>query len=193
MDDKTAKKWLAVIRRYADQLPDGYLKREFYEDIVQEIFCRFLSSYSGRPDDKVYISIRLHNHTKSYLRLLFRSLQKLCGRELLCAAVPRGIGMRAEWAEFAFSRGNYLVEMWFDLQKYAAENLTALEKDFFYRMYKGLPLVIAALGKKKSRVATNNLYLKLRKEFARRERPFRGFYDPHGRSMDIARKIIFSH
>ena len=105
MDDKTAKKWLAVIRRYADQLPDGYLKREFYEDIVQEIFCRFLSSYSGRPDDKVYISIRLHNHTKSYLRLLFRSLQKLCGRELLCAAVPRGIGMRAEWAEFAFSQG----------------------------------------------------------------------------------------
>ena len=82
--------------------------------------------------------------------------------------------------------------MWFDLQKYASDNLTDDESEMLYRMYKGLPLVIAALGKKKSRAATNKLYLKLRREFVLRERPFRGVCDPCGRSMDIARKIIFS-
>ena len=70
--------------------------------------------------------------------------------------MPRGIGMRAEWAKIAATPGNYLAEMWFDQQKYASDNLTDDEKEMLYRMYKGLPLVIAALGKKKSRAATNN-------------------------------------
>lgn len=191
MDDKTAKKWLSVIRRYADQLPDGYLKREFYEDIVQDTFCRCLDAFS-RLKNKFPPYVILHTYAKSCVLSRWNNLQKIYKNEHLCAAVPRGIGMRAEWAKIAATPGNYLAEMWFDLQKYASDNLTDDEKEMLYRMYKGLPLVIAALGKKKSRAATNKLYLKLRREFVRRERPFRGVCDPCGRSMDIARKIIFS-
>ncbi len=175
MDDKTTKKWLAVIRRYVDTLPDGYLKREFYEDIVQEIFCRFFSSYGSRLHENICLSVRLHTCAKNSVRLLFRSLQKLCEREYLCAAPPREAGISAEWAKNAAMQGNYLVEMWLDLQTFASVALTSEEKAIFFRMYSGLPLEIASLGKEGSRQAKSHLYSKLRGDFARKEGSLKGF------------------
>ncbi len=178
MDDKITRQWLAIIRRYVDKLPDGYLKREFYEDFVQEIFCRFLSSYGSRLEENIYLPVRLYNFAKAYIRLFSRSLQKIYEREHLCAAPPRDAGALAEWANNAAMQGNYLVEMWFDLQKFAIKNLTAEEKAVFYRKFKGQPLEIAALGKEESRQVINKLYLKLRRKFIPGERPFRGYYEP---------------
>ena len=175
MDDKTTKKWLAVIRRYVDRLPDGYLKREFYEDIVQDAFCHCLDACT-RLKNKMPPTVILHTYAKSSVLSRWNLLRKRYKNEHLCASPPRATDMRAEWAEIAAIPGNYLAEMWFDLQKFAVESLTAEEKAIFFRMYNGLPLEIAALGKEKSRQVTNRLYSKFRRDFTRREFSFKGYF-----------------